>query len=94
MQFDEEKGFDIVDELESTAKNHNATITQAALNYLLRKPGVASVIIGAKNKGQLEDNLKTSDWEMTPDDVSRLDALSEPPRAYPYWMLKRVIQDR
>ena len=94
LQFDEEKGFDIVDELESTAKNHNATITQAALNYLLRKPGVASVIIGAKNKGQLEDNLKTSDWEMTPDEVSRLDALSEPPRAYPYWMLKRVIQDR
>ena len=94
LQFDEEKGFDIVDELESTAKNHNATITQAALNYLLRKPGVASVIIGAKNKGQLEDNLKTSDWEMTPEEVSRLDALSEPPRAYPYWMLKRVIQDR
>ncbi len=94
LQFDEEKGFDIVDELESTAKNHNATITQAALNYLLRKPGVASVIIGAKNKEQLEDNLKTSDWEMTPDEVSRLDALSEPPRAYPYWMLKRVIQDR
>ena len=94
LQFDEEKGFDIVDELESTAKNHNATITQAALNYLLRKPGVASVIIGAKNKGQLEDNLKTSDWEMTPDEVSRLDALIEPPRAYHYWMLKRVIQDR
>ncbi len=94
LQFDEEKGFDIVDELEKIAKNHKATITQAALNYLLRKPGVASVIIGAKNKEQLEDNLKTSDWEMTHEEVSRLDALSEPPRAYPYWMLKRVIQDR
>ncbi len=94
LQFDEEKGFDIVDELEKIAKNHNATITQAALNYLLRKPGVSSVIIGAKTKEQLTDNLKTSDWEMTPEEVNRLDALSEPPRVYPYWMLKRVIQDR
>ena len=94
LQFDEEKGFDIVDELEKIAKNHNATITQAALNYLLRKPGVSSVIIGAKNKEQLTDNIKTSDWEMSPEEVSKLDTLSEPPRVYPYWMLKRVIQDR
>ena len=94
LQFDEEKGFDIVDELEKIAKNHNATITQAALNYLLRKPGVSSVIIGAKTKEQLEDNLKTSDWEMTTEEVNKLDELSEPPRVYPYWMIKRVIQDR
>ncbi len=94
LQFDEEKGFDIVDELEKTAKSHNATITQAALNYLLRKPGVTSVIIGAKNKEQLNDNLKTTDWEMTPGEVVRLDELSKPPRAYPYWMLERLYQDR
>ncbi len=94
LQFDEERGFDIVDELEKIAKNHNATITQAALNYLLRKPGVTSVIIGAKTKEQLTDNLKTSDWEMTPEEVKRLDELSTPPRAYPYWMLSRLYQDR
>ncbi len=94
LQFDEEKGFDIVDELEKIAKSHEATITQAALNYLLRKPGVTSVIIGAKNKEQLTDNLKTVDWEMTSDEVARLDKLSKPPRAYPYWMLERLYQDR
>jgi aryl-alcohol dehydrogenase-like predicted oxidoreductase len=94
LQFDEEKGFDIIDELEKTAKNHNATIAQAALNYLLRKPGVSSVIIGAKTKEQLADDLKASDWEMTAEEVDRLDKLSMPPRVYPNWMLQRTIQDR
>ncbi|HEY9167622.1 MAG TPA: aldo/keto reductase [Candidatus Kryptonia bacterium] len=94
LQFDEEKGYDIVDELEIIAGSHRATITQAALNYLLRKPGVTSVIIGARNKEQLVDNLKTTDWEMTPDEVIRLDEISKPPRVYPYWMLERMSQDR
>ncbi len=94
LQFDEEKGFMIVEELEKISRNHNATIAQAALNYLLRKPGVSSVIIGAKSKEQLLDNLKTSDWEMVPDEVSRLDELSKPADVYPYWMLKRTVQDR
>jgi len=94
LQFDEERGFDIVDELEKTARNHEATITQSALNYLLRKPGVTSVIIGARNKEQLTDNLKTVDWEMTAQEVARLDELSKPPRVYPYWMLERMLQDR
>jgi aryl-alcohol dehydrogenase-like predicted oxidoreductase len=94
LLFDEEKGFDIVDELEKIANNHNATITQAALNYLLRKPGVTSVIIGARNKEQLQDNLKTPDWEMTPEEVARMDKLSMPPRVYPYWMLAGMAKGR
>jgi aryl-alcohol dehydrogenase-like predicted oxidoreductase len=83
-----------VDELEKIAAGHKATITQAALNYLLRKPGVTSVIIGAKTTEQLADNLKTTSWEMTPEEVARLDELSKPPRVYPYWMLERTVQDR
>ncbi len=94
LQFDEEHGFDIVDELEKTARSHDATITQAALNYLLRKSGVTSVIIGAKNKEQLTDNLKTVDWEMTNEEVARLDELSKPPKVYPYMMLERMSLDR
>lgn len=94
LQFDEEKGFDIVDELEKIAYNHGATITQAALNYLLRKPGVTSVIIGVKNKEQLTDNLKTAEWEMTTEEVARLDEISKPLNVYPYWMLERMSQDR
>jgi aryl-alcohol dehydrogenase-like predicted oxidoreductase len=94
LQYDEEKGFNIVDELDRIAGKHNATVAQAALNYLLRKPGVTSVIIGARNKEQLADNLKTTDWEMTAEEVSQLDHLSKPPRAYPYWMLERAREDR
>ena len=94
LQFDEEKGFDIVDELEKTARKYGATITQAALNYLLRKPGVTSVIVGARNKEQLTDNLKTVDWEIAAEEVARLDTLTTPPRVYPYWMLERMSQDR
>jgi aryl-alcohol dehydrogenase-like predicted oxidoreductase len=94
LQFDEQRGFDVVDELERIAAGHAATITQAALNYLLRRPAVSSVIIGARTPEQLADNLKTTSWEMTAEEVARLDALSAPPRVYPYWMLERMIQDR
>jgi aryl-alcohol dehydrogenase-like predicted oxidoreductase len=94
LQFDEEKGFDLVEELDQIAKTHNATVAQGALNYLLRKPGVTSVIIGAKTKEQLADNLKITDWEMSPEEVLRLEKISQPPRAYPYWMLARTVEDR
>jgi aryl-alcohol dehydrogenase-like predicted oxidoreductase len=94
LQFDEEKGFDIVDELEKIALAHGATITQAALNYLLRRSGVSSVIIGAKTPEQLADDLKTTSWEMSAGEVTRLDTLSQPPRVYPYWMLERTVLDR
>jgi aryl-alcohol dehydrogenase-like predicted oxidoreductase len=94
LQFDENKGFNIVDELERIANNHKATITQAALNYLLRKPGVSSVITGARNREQIEDTLKTTDWEMTSEEVKRLDDLSKLQRVYPYWMLEGNLRDR
>src|ERR1035437_258801 len=94
LQFDENKGFDIVDELERIANNHKATITQAALNYLLRKPGVSSIITGARTKEQIEDTIKTTDWEMIPEEIKRLDDLSKPPRVYPYWMLEGNLRDR
>ncbi len=94
LRFDEEKGFIIVDELEKIAKTHNATISQAALNYLLRKPDVSSIIIGARTKEHLTDNLKTTEWEMTIEEVARLDEVSKPPRVYPYWMLDLTRRDR
>jgi aryl-alcohol dehydrogenase-like predicted oxidoreductase len=86
IRFDEQKGFDIVEELDRIAKVHQATIAQAAHNYLLRKPGVTSTIIGARTVEQLSDNLKATDWEMTPEEVARLDEISMLPDIYPYWM--------
>jgi aryl-alcohol dehydrogenase-like predicted oxidoreductase len=85
---DDEKGFDIVEELDRIAKAHKATVAQAALNYLLAKEGVSSVIIGARTPEQLADNLKTTDWEMSAEEVSQLDEMSQPAPLYPYWMQK------
>ncbi len=89
IPFNEQRGFDIVEELDRIAKEHKATVAQVALNYLLRKPGVTSVIIGARTPEQLADNLKTTDWEMTSAEVARLDELSQSEPVYPYWYLKR-----
>lgn len=87
IQIEEEKGFKILDELEIIAENHNATVAQAALNYLLRKPGVSSVLIGANKTAQLEENLKAVSWVMTDEEVHRLDVISMPYRPYPQWMI-------
>jgi aryl-alcohol dehydrogenase-like predicted oxidoreductase len=94
LQFDEEKAFDIVEKLERIAQNHEATVAQAALNYLLRKPAVCSVIIGARTPEQLADNLKATDWMMNPEEVAKLDELSKPPGLYPYWMLELGRKNR
>jgi aryl-alcohol dehydrogenase-like predicted oxidoreductase len=93
LPLDEEKGFAIVEELDRITQAHNATVAQAALNYLLRKTGVTSVIIGARMPEQLADNLKTTDWEMTTEEASRLDEISKPPDLYPYRMLAMPMPD-
>ena len=84
LTFDEQKAYEIIDELDRVAKAHNATVSQAALNYLLCKPGVSSVIVGIKTHEQLADNLKTTEWEMAPEEVSILDKVSKPAPIYPY----------
>ena len=89
LPFDEEKGFNIVEQLDRIGKEHNATVAQAALNYLLRKQGITSVIIGARTREQLAENLRTIDWKMTPAEVTRLDELTQPIPIYPYELLAR-----
>lgn len=94
LQFDEEQGFTIIETLDQIAQKHQATVAQAALNYLLAKPGITSVIVGARRPEQLADTLQTTEWEMSPEEVTRLDELSQPPRLYPYWMLALGAQNR
>ena len=89
LPFDEEKGFNVVEQLDRIGKEHNATVAQAALNYLLRKQGITSVIIGARTREQLAENLRTIDWKMTPAEVTRLDELTQPIPIYPYAFLAR-----
>jgi aryl-alcohol dehydrogenase-like predicted oxidoreductase len=78
--------YDTVDLLDEIARAHNATVSQAALNYLLRKPGVNSLIVGLRTAGQLVENLKATDWLMTPAEVARLDRITQPKRRYPYYV--------
>ena len=58
---------------------------QIALNWLLQRPTVATLIIGARNEEQLTQNLGAVGWNLTPEQVARLDAASATPLAYPYW---------
>jgi len=82
---DDERARQIVGVLEAVAKNYSgASISQAALNWLARRPGVSSIIIGARNAEQLKDNLAAATWTMSDEDVRRLDEVSARPLPYPH----------
>jgi aryl-alcohol dehydrogenase-like predicted oxidoreductase len=89
-----ETAFEIVDELQRIAEPHDASVAQAALNWLRRKPAVASIVFGARNEKQLRDNLDCVDWNLTDDQLARLDAMSKPRDVYPYWFLDSNRDDR
>jgi aryl-alcohol dehydrogenase-like predicted oxidoreductase len=94
LQLDEDRAYAILDEVQRIASERGVSPAQVSLNYLLRKPTVSSVLIGATKPEQLEDNLNTVAWSLTPEEVARLDAVSEPPRMYPKWMLDFTRLDR
>jgi aryl-alcohol dehydrogenase-like predicted oxidoreductase len=70
--------------------DRNATVAQTALNCLLCKPGVSSVIVGIRTPQQIADNLKTTDWQMLPEEMAQLDKVSKPAIVYPYDFLEHV----
>lgn len=65
-----------------------------ALAWVLKQPGITSVIIGAKNQLQLNDNIDSTKLELSDDELLRLNQISELPSEYPEWMFKRQIQGR
>ena len=77
--------YGVVDALDAVAAEVEKTVPQVALNWLLSRPTVSSVIIGARNEEQLRQNLGAVGWNLTPDQVARLDAASAVTRPYPYW---------
>jgi aryl-alcohol dehydrogenase-like predicted oxidoreductase len=81
----EEYLFKVVDALDALAAETGKTVPQIALNWLLQRPTVASVIIGARNEDQLRQNLGAVGWNLTAEQVAKLDAASETPPIYPYW---------
>ncbi len=77
--------FRVVDALDEVAAETGRTVPQVAINWLLQRPTVATVIIGARNEEQLRQNLGAVGWSLTPEQVARLDAASATTPAYPYW---------
>jgi aryl-alcohol dehydrogenase-like predicted oxidoreductase len=83
--FDEERLFRIVDALDGIAEQTDKTIPQVALNWLLQRPTVTSLVIGARTEAQLIDNLGAVGWQLTPAQIAVLDAASDVPPPYPVW---------
>jgi aryl-alcohol dehydrogenase-like predicted oxidoreductase len=78
----------VVDALDAVAAETGKTVAQVALNWLVQRPTVATLVIGARNEAQLRDNLGAVGWNLTTDQVRKLDAASAVPMAYPYWHQK------
>jgi aryl-alcohol dehydrogenase-like predicted oxidoreductase len=81
----EEYLYRVVDALDALATETGKSVPQLALNWLLRKPTISSVIIGARNEQQLRDNLAAASFVLTAEQVARLDEVSQPAVPYPYW---------
>jgi aryl-alcohol dehydrogenase-like predicted oxidoreductase len=77
--------YQVVDALDVVAEETGKTVPQIALNWLLTRPSVCSVIIGARDEQQLKDNLGAVGWDLTADQIARLNAASARPAPYPYW---------
>jgi len=82
---DQERLYRIVDVLLEIAGERVVTAAQVALNWLMSKPCVDTVIVGARNEEQLRDNLAAAEWRLTAEEVARLDEVSATPEPYPYW---------
>lgn len=92
--YDREQLYAIVDALREIARETGRNVPQVAVNWVLGKPTVSTVIIGARNERQLRDNIEAADFALTPDQVLRLDRVSSRRPAYPYWHQREVFGER
>ena len=89
----QERAYDIIDVMQEVAQEQNVSVAQIALAWVLAKPGVTSVIIGAKNTAQLLDNIAATDVKLTDEQLAKLDKASATPKPYPQWMIERQSND-
>jgi aryl-alcohol dehydrogenase-like predicted oxidoreductase len=91
---DQELLYDTVDTLVDIGQAHEVSAAQVALAWLLRKPAVTTLVIGARTAEQLADNLAAADLVLSDEEMDRLDKVSEPPLLYPYWHQANTSSDR
>jgi aryl-alcohol dehydrogenase-like predicted oxidoreductase len=84
-QIADEYLYTVVDAIDEIAKETGKTVPQIALNWLLQRPTVSTLIIGARNEEQLRANLGAVGWKLTSEQIAKLDAASDTPPIYPYW---------
>jgi aryl-alcohol dehydrogenase-like predicted oxidoreductase len=85
---DDEYLYRVVDAIDEIAAETGKTVPQIALNWLLQRPSVSTIIIGARDEAQLRQNLGAIGWNLTPEQVAKLDAASAVPLSYPYFHQK------
>ena len=93
-QMPDEFLYTVVDALDKVAAETGKTVPQVALNSLLQRPTISSVIVGARNGEQLRQNLGAAGWNLTSGQVAALDKASERPAAYPYWHQRKFFSGR
>lgn len=81
----EEFFYNLIDVLDEIAAETNKTVSQVSLNWLLQRPTVVNIIVGARNEQQLQENLGAVGWTLTLEQIAKLDKASERPPIYPYW---------
>ncbi len=91
-QMPDEYLYKVVDALDEVAAETGKTIPQIAINWLLGRPTVSSVILGARNEEQLKQNLGAIGWQLTPEQIAKLDAASAVQPAYPYWHQRNWLE--
>ncbi|UPK72231.1 aldo/keto reductase [Chitinophaga filiformis] len=94
LPFDKEKGYDVVDVLKEIAAAHNASPAQVALSWLLNKPVVSSILVGASKLQQLENNLKAVEVELSEAEMKTLDQLTQPGISYPHWFVQNLADPK
>jgi aryl-alcohol dehydrogenase-like predicted oxidoreductase len=91
-QVSDEYLYKVVDALDLVAQETGKSVPQVALNWLLQRPTVSSVIIGARNEDQLRQNLAAEGWNLTADQIAKLDRASEVQPIYPYWHQRQFTE--
>ncbi len=91
---DEDKLYDIVELLVEIGEGHGVSAAQVALAWLLTRPGVSTIVIGARTEDQLTDNLAAAELKLSADELAALEKVSRPPLIYPYWHQKSATSDR
>ncbi|MBA3993289.1 MAG: aldo/keto reductase [Cyanobacteria bacterium DS2.3.42] len=84
--------YGVVDVLDEIAKETGKSIAQISLNWLLQRPSVSNIVMGARNEEQLKQNLGAVGWCLSEDQISRLDAVSEQTPIYPYWHQRQFVE--